>query len=154
MIIQLTSTAFAEGQTIPEKYTADGADLSPPLAWHGAPENTESFALICDDPDAPSGTWVHWVIYNLPVDQHHLPEGVPSHEGTLQHGAHQGKNSFGRLGYGGPSPPPGKPHRYIFKIHALSTKLNLSSGASRNALESAMKGHILAEGRLTGKYGR
>jgi len=149
--MQLTSTAFGEGATIPQKYTGDGADVSPPLTWSGAPEGTQSFALICDDPDAPRGTWVHWVLSNLPADQKDLPEGASS---TLPSGARQGKNDFGKTGYGGPAPPPGKPHRYFFKLYALKSALDLAAGATKQQLEKAMKDHILAQAQLMGKYGR
>ena len=153
MTLQLTSSAFGEGQTIPAKHTGDGQDTSPPLAWSNPPAGTTSFALICDDPDAPRGTWVHWVLFNLPGDLHELKEGVPA-EGTLGNGARQGKNDFGNLGYGGPAPPRGKPHRYFFKLYALDTKLDLPAGATKNQLLAAMKGHALAEGQLMGKYQR
>jgi len=146
--MQLTSTAFQEGTTIPKQYTGDGKDVSPPLHWSGAPAGTKSFALIADDPDAPRGTWVHWVVWNLPADQHELAEG------KLPAGVRQGKNDFGKTSYGGPSPPPGKPHRYFFKLYALDTTLDLADGASKQQLEQAMKGHILGSGELMGKYGR
>jgi Raf kinase inhibitor-like YbhB/YbcL family protein len=151
--MQLTSSAFLEGATIPKKHTADGADVSPPLSWQGAPQTTKSFALICDDPDAPRGTWVHWVLFNLPTDKYELSEDVPS-TGKVSSGALQGKNDFGKLGYGGPSPPKGKPHRYFFKIYALDTVLDLKEGATKAQLEKAMAGHTLAQGQLMGTYGR
>ena len=147
--MQLTSTAFAEGGTIPKEYSGDGADRSPPLRWSGAPAGTKSFALIADDPDAPRGTWVHWVLFNLPPETTELPEGV-----KLPSGAIQGKNDFGNIGYGGPAPPRGKPHRYYFKLYALDSMLNLPEGATKQQTEAATKGHILAEGQLMGKYGR
>jgi Raf kinase inhibitor-like YbhB/YbcL family protein len=153
MTIELSSTAFAEGATIPKKYTGDGQDVSPPLRWAEPPQATKSFALICDDPDAPVGTWVHWVLYNLPADRRELPEAVPA-EKTLAGGARQGKNDFKTLGYGGPAPPKGKPHRYYFKLYALDTALDLDAGASKSQVVAAMKGHVLAEGQLTGLYGR
>jgi Raf kinase inhibitor-like YbhB/YbcL family protein len=151
--IPLTSSAFREGESIPQKYTADGPDLSPPLQWGEPPAGTRSWALICEDPDAPRGLWVHWVLFNLPADTRRLDEGVPP-QGTLSTGARQGKNDFGKLGYGGPAPPPGKPHRYYFKLYALDTLLDLPAGATRAQLLQAMKGHILAEGQLMGRYGR
>jgi len=152
--MELTSTAFQEGDTISKQYTADGKDVSPPLRWSGAPGNTQSFALICDDPDAPrKEPWVHWVLFNLPAAAQELPEGVPPDE-TLPNGAKQGRNDFGKIGYGGPAPPPGKPHRYYFKLYALDTLLNLKEGATKQQLEQAMKGHVLASGRWIGKYGR
>jgi len=151
--MKVTSPAFQEGANIPKKVTGDEADVSPPLKWEGAPPGTQSFALICDDPDAPRGTWVHWVIFNLPADKTELPEGVPA-SGKLPDDVRQGKNGFGKLGYGGPSPPPGKPHRYFFKVYALDRSLDLKDGASKQDLETAMKDHILAQGQLMGKYGR
>jgi Raf kinase inhibitor-like YbhB/YbcL family protein len=152
--MEVTSTAFQENGTIPKQHTGDGKDISPPLRWSGAPGNTQSFALICDDPDAPrKDPWVHWVLFNLPADTHELAEGGPASE-TLTAGAKQGKNDFGKVGYGGPAPPPGKPHRYYFKLYALDTMLNLKEGSSKQQLEQAMKGHILASGQLMGKYGR
>jgi Raf kinase inhibitor-like YbhB/YbcL family protein len=150
--MQVTSNAFHEGGTIPQKYTADGKDVSPPLKWSGAPAGTKSFALICDDPDAPRGTWMHWLVYNLPADHTELAEAIPTHD-TLPNGAHQGKNSFNKIGYGGPSPPEGT-HRYFFKIYALDAQLNLPAGANKQQLEKAMEGHVLARGELMGKYGR
>jgi Raf kinase inhibitor-like YbhB/YbcL family protein len=153
MKIGLTSTAFQEGDSIPKKYTKDGQDVSPSLKWDNAPDGTRSFALICDDPDAPRGTWVHWVLFNLPADTRSLEEGVATSE-TLPNGARQGKNDFGDLGYGGPKPPPGKPHRYFFKLYALDTALDLQPGATKQQLEAKMKGHVIGEGQLMGKYGR
>ncbi len=153
--MQVTSSAFQEGETIPKKYTGDGSDLSPPLRWTGAPAGTKSLAIICDDPDAPAGTWVHWVLFNLPADTRELEEGVPTKE-TLPNGARQGKNSWGsnNIGYRGPSPPPGKPHRYFFKVYALDAMLDLAAGADKAQLEKAMKGHVLGQGQMMGKYGR
>jgi Raf kinase inhibitor-like YbhB/YbcL family protein len=151
--MQLTSSAFEEGATIPKEFTGDGQDTSPPLQWGGAPEGVKSFALICDDPDAPRGTWVHWVLWSLPADQHELPAGVPA-KPSRPGGARQGKNDFGNPGYGGPAPPRGKPHRYFFKLYALDTTLDLPEGATKQQLEQAMKGHILASGQLMGKYAR
>jgi Raf kinase inhibitor-like YbhB/YbcL family protein len=153
MALQIKSSAFEDGATIPKKYTCDGEDRSPALSWSGVPDGTKSFALICDDPDAPMGTWVHWVLWGLPPDTMSLPEGVPA-DTTLASGARQGLNSWPRVGYGGPCPPPGKPHRYYFKLYALDAELNLPSSANKAALEKAMKGHILAEAQVMGKYGR
>lgn len=152
MDIRLTSTAFAEGGIIPRKYTCDGADVSPPLAWDNVPDGTKSFALICDDPDAPMGTWVHWVLFNLPADVRSLPEAVPPDK-ELSNGARQGTNDFRKIGYGGPCPPRGT-HRYYFKLYALDTTLDLPAGSSKAQLLKAMEGHVLAEGQLMGKYGR
>ena len=142
MSIELTSTAFKQGMTIPKKYTGDGTDQSPPLHWSEPPSGTKSIALICADPDAPRGTWVHWVLFNVPTTE------------TLGNGTKQGKNDFGNIGYGGPAPPKGKPHRYFFKLYALDVTLDLPPGAIKAQLESAMKGHILAEGQLMGNYQR
>ncbi len=152
--MQVTSTAFQEDAAIPMQYTGDGKDLSPPLQWSGAPAGTKSFALICDDPDAPRlQPWVHWVLFNLPPDSKELEEGVPAKQ-VLASGAKQGGNDFGNLGYGGPAPPKGKPHRYYFKLYALDTMLELNEGATKQELEKAMKGHILAQGQLMGTYQR
>jgi hypothetical protein len=153
MNIQITSTAFAEGKPIPTKYTGDGNDVSPPLQWTNAPANTKSFALISDDPDAPVGTWVHWVLYDLPPATTTLAEDTPKSQ-FLPNGAKQGLNDFRRLGYGGPSPPPGKPHRYFFKLYALDTVLDLKPGVTKKDLLKAMEGHVLAEGQLMGTYQR
>jgi Raf kinase inhibitor-like YbhB/YbcL family protein len=153
MSIQITSAAFADGQPIPAKYTCDGNNVSPPLQWTNPPANTKSFALIADDPDAPAGTWVHWVLYDLPPDTIELPEGVAKTQ-AISNGAKQGLNSWPRLGYGGPCPPPGKPHRYSFKIYALDTMPGLKPGATKKDLLKAMEGHVLAEGQLMGTYQR
>lgn len=149
MAFELTSTAFQEGQTIPKQYTGDGRNTAPPLKWTEPPGGTRSFALICEDPDAPRGTFTHWIAFNLPVEQRELSEG-----GTLSGGASLGANDFGNVGYGGPAPPPGKPHRYFFKLYALDNALDLPAGAKREDLLAAMKGHILAEAQLMGTYGR
>ncbi|MDB5392095.1 MAG: phosphatidylethanolamine-binding protein [Planctomycetaceae bacterium] len=153
MTLDLTSSAFHDGEAIPVKYTEDGEDWSPPLIWTGTPDGTASLALICDDPDAPRGTWVHWVLFNLPAELQKLNEHVPV-DGLLDNGARQGKNDFEKLGYGGPAPPAGKPHRYFFKLHALDTKLNLPQGASKEDLLSAMQKHVLGEAHLMGTYQR
>jgi Raf kinase inhibitor-like YbhB/YbcL family protein len=153
MTIELTSTAFRDGATIPKQHTGDGKNTSPPLQWGQPPSQTKSFALICDDPDAPAGTWVHWVLFNLPADARELPEGLPAQE-KLANGALQGTNDFGKIGWGGPAPPRGKPHRYFFKLHALDVVLDLPAGATKAQLIAAMQGHILAEGKLMGLYGR
>jgi Raf kinase inhibitor-like YbhB/YbcL family protein len=150
--MQITSSAFNEGDMIPARYSCDGEDLSPALAWSGSPGNTESFALICDDPDAPVGTWVHWVLFNIPGSAEGLQEGI-SADKTLQDGSVHGKNSWGRLGYGGPCPPGGT-HRYFFKLYSLDKKLDLQPGASKGDVENAMKGHILGEAQIMGRYSR
>src|SRR5262245_58552752 len=151
--MQLTSSAFKDGDTVPVRHTADGPNVSPALEWTGAPVATKSFALLCDDPDAPRGTWVHWVLFNLPPDTTSLPEGVPA-EKTLSSGARQGTNDFRTIGYGGPAPPAGKPHRYFFKLRALDTLLDLKEGVTKKDLVAAMEGHILAEAQLMGTYKR
>ncbi len=153
MPFQIASTAFSNGGTIAKNYTCDGSDVSPSLSWKDAPAGAQSFALIADDPDAPAGTWVHWVAYNLPGNAKELPEGVKKEEQLLD-GTQQGRNDFRKIGYNGPCPPPGKPHRYFFKLYALNAKLTLKSGATKNDVEAAMKGHILAQAELMGKYGR
>jgi Raf kinase inhibitor-like YbhB/YbcL family protein len=154
MTIKVQSTAFAHEATIPTKYTCDGQDISPPLVWSGVPKKAEGLTLIADDPDAPRGTWVHWVLFNLPADVTKLVEDVPSRE-TLENGARQGMNDFKKIGYGGPCPPKGHgAHRYFFKIYALDTKLDLQSGATKDQLLRATDGHVLAGGQLMGKYSR
>jgi Raf kinase inhibitor-like YbhB/YbcL family protein len=153
MTLQLVSSAFQEGQLIPKRYTADGEDVSPPLTWSDPPKETKSFVLICDDPDAPRGTWVHWVLFNLPPQLRELKEAVPA-EGTLASGARQGNNDFGNLGYGGPAPPRGKPHRYFFKLYALDCMLDLKAGVSKEQVMTACKEHILADGQWMGNYQR
>jgi Raf kinase inhibitor-like YbhB/YbcL family protein len=152
MSFSIKTTAFSEGGTIPKKYTCDGSDLSPALTWADALPGTKSLALIADDPDAPVGTWTHWIAWNIPPEAE-LPEGVAKVE-SLSDGTRQGKNDFKKIGYGGPCPPPGKPHRYFFKLYALDAKLDIKPGAGRNELERAMKGHVLAQVDLMGKYGR
>lgn len=152
MPIILTSSAFTEGAMIPKKHSCDAEDVSPDLKWSGVPKEAKSLALICDDPDAPVGTWVHWVLFNIPAAVNALPAGVPP-DAALKNGARQGKNDFRKLGYGGPCPPGGT-HRYFFKVYALDTVLNLDSGSTKAQVVAAMKGHILAEGQLMGKYKR
>jgi Raf kinase inhibitor-like YbhB/YbcL family protein len=147
MTIKFTSSAFSEGETIPKKFTCDGDNVSPPLSWSDLPEGTMSLALIMDDQDAPAGTWVHWVLYNIPADQNGLIEGVRG-------AGIEGKNTSGKQSYGGPCPPRGPAHRYFFKIYALDTILDLEPGATKGDLERAMQGHSLAEGQLMGKHQR
>jgi Raf kinase inhibitor-like YbhB/YbcL family protein len=151
--MQLSSPAFEDGAAVPKKYTADGPNVSPPLRWGGVPEGAHSLALICDDPDAPRGTWVHWVLFDLPSDAMELPEGVPA-DAALASGAKQGTNDFGKFGYGGPAPPRGKPHRYFFKLYALDAALALPEGAAKPQVERAMQGHVLAEAQVVGTYAR
>jgi hypothetical protein len=153
MPLKLTSPAFSEGGTIPRKYTCNGKNISPELYWRDPPEGTKSFALICDDPDAPAGTWVHWVIYGIIEKSNNLSEGIPASESVLG-GVLQGVNSFGNIGYGGPCPPKGKPHRYFFKLYALDSKPGIKSGAGKEELLTAMKDIVLEESVLMGKYGR
>ena len=151
MALKLTTTAFQPGGTIPKKFTCDGPDASPPLAWTDPPAGTQSFALIMDDPDAPVGTWVHWVLYDLPASARELPEGVPK-DNELQNGARQGRNDFRKTGYGGPCPPAGPAHRYFFKLYALDTSFADLDAATKPALEKAMEGHILAKAELVGTF--
>jgi Raf kinase inhibitor-like YbhB/YbcL family protein len=153
MAVRVTSTAFTEGQTIPEKHTCDGQDISPPLSWTGVPQNARSLALICDDPDAPAGTWVHWVLYGLQSSAAGLEEGIPKNE-ALSNGASQGRNDFKRIGYGGPCPPRGAAHRYFFKLNALDREIPLEPGATKQELLAAMEGHVVAQGVLMGRYQR
>jgi Raf kinase inhibitor-like YbhB/YbcL family protein len=153
MSLELKSPDFTAGGNIPKQFTCDGADSSPALDWNAPPATTESFALIADDPDAPGGTWVHWVIFDLPAKLRGLPQNLPKNE-QLADGSRQGRNDFKKIGYGGPCPPPGKPHRYFFKLYALDAKLSLKAGAAKKEVEQAMRGHILAQGEYMGRYSR
>ncbi len=150
--MEIKSSAFKQGEFIPPKYTCDGADVSPPLEWNNAPAGTKSFALICDDPDAPRGSWVHWVIYNIPTGTSMLPENI-SKDKQPSTGGMQGTTDFKKIGYGGPCPPGGT-HRYFFKLYALDCAINLSPGATKQQLLDSIKGHVLAESQLMGKYSR
>jgi Raf kinase inhibitor-like YbhB/YbcL family protein len=152
MSLTITSAAFTEGAMIPRRYTCDAQDISPDLKWSGAPAATRSFAMICDDPDAPVGTWVHWVLFNIPAGVSELPAGVAP-DAVLQNGARHGMNDFRNLGYGGPCPPRGT-HRYFFRLYALDTMLTLESASTKAQVAAAMKGHVLAEGQLMGTYTR
>ncbi|UCD51503.1 MAG: YbhB/YbcL family Raf kinase inhibitor-like protein [Phycisphaerales bacterium] len=152
MTISVASSAFEEGGMIPAKYTCDGQDVSPPLKWEGIPEGTKCIALVADDPDAPMGTWVHWVMWNIPPDVTELPENVPP-DAQLSDGSRQGVTDFRRPGYGGPCPPSGT-HRYYFKVYALDTMLDLPTGARKGDLLKAAEGHVLVEGQLMGRYSR
>jgi hypothetical protein len=157
MALTLTSSAFTANNAIPKEFTCDGVDDSPPLAWEGAPQGTKSFAMIMDDPDAPPGTWIHWILFNIPGDSHSLNRGVEKKESLgngARHGMVWGVNDFSRVGYHGPCPPPGKPHRYFFKLYALDAVLDLSAKATKAQVEKAMKGHVLGETSLVGLYGR
>jgi Raf kinase inhibitor-like YbhB/YbcL family protein len=150
--MDIKSRSFLEGGMIPARYTCDGENVSPPLEWSGAPAEVKSFALVSDDPDAPAGTWVHWVVYNMPADAAKLDEDIkPSSE--FQSGMRQGSNDFQRIGYGGPCPPSGT-HRYFFKLYAVDRMLDLKPGATKNQVLQAMQGHILAQAQLVGKYRR
>lgn len=149
----VSSTAFGAGKRIPQKYTGDGADLSPPLSWSAPPAGTKSFALSCEDPDAPRGTWWHWIIVNIPPGARSLAENIAKTE-KLKDGSRQGKNDFGKTGYNGPSPPPGATHHYHFKLVALDKMLDVSQGFGKREYAQAIKGHVLGEGELTGTYSR
>lgn len=149
--LQLTSPAFTDGQPLPKEFTCDGDDISPALQWDNLPTGTTSLALIMDDPDAPGGTWVHWVMYDMPGESTGLAQGVLA--GNVPGGGTQGSNSWNRNDYGGPCPPTGS-HRYFFKLYALDGPLNLGPGADKDTLLEAMEGHILAQGRLMGTYER
>ena len=153
MALTLRSSAIEAGSRIPRTYTCDGRDISPPLRWDNVPRGAKSLALICDDPDAPMGTWVHWVIYNIPADSDRLPEALPSSE-RLESGALQGENDFGKIGYGGPCPPRGKAHRYFFHLYALDGMLPAAAGLTKKALLKEMQGHILETAEFYGLYGR
>jgi Raf kinase inhibitor-like YbhB/YbcL family protein len=150
--IRLISTAFNDGEMIPGKYTCDGANVSPPLSWSGVPANAKALALICDDPDAPGKTWVHWVVYDLPAGTGSLPENV-SNEANIATGGKQGTSDFRKVGYDGPCPPSGA-HRYYFKIYALDGPTPLNPGATKDQLLKAIEGHVVAQGQLLGKYQR
>ncbi len=152
--MELHTTAFAPSEFIPAGNSCEGADSSPDLSWSGAPDETKSFALIVDDPDAPGGTYVHWVLFNIPAAWTSLPAGFPAAERTAD-GVVQGINDFGNTGYGGPCPPVGHGvHRYFFKFYALDTILDLGAGATKADLETAMDGHVLADARIMGRYER
>ena len=153
MSFELKSSAFENNGFIPRQFTGQGVDISPALQWQDAPGQTKSFALINDDPDAPGMTWVHWVIFNIPADKTTLSEAVPT-KAELSDRTKQGINDFGQIGYGGPMPPPGKAHRYFFKLYALDCMLDLKSGITKSELLKAMQGHILAQAELVGQYRR
>jgi Raf kinase inhibitor-like YbhB/YbcL family protein len=153
VVLTVSSTAFQDGGSIPDRHTCQGQDVSPPLAWGEPPAGTESIALVMDDLDAPLGVFTHWVIFNIPPDSRELSEAVPA-QPQLPGGALQGENSFGRIGYGGPCPPSGNPHRYQFTVYALDTAPGVKAGASKSQLLDAIAGRILARGKLTGTYQR
>jgi Raf kinase inhibitor-like YbhB/YbcL family protein len=151
--IVVTSPAFRSGEDVPAQNTCGGANTSPALAWKPIPKSAKSITVTCDDPDAPSGDWVHWVLYNLPPSVAGLPGAMPT-TANLNDGAVQGTNDFHTIGYSGPCPPPGAPHHYHFRVDALNVRLSLPPGATKAALDAAMQGHILAQGELVGLYGR
>ncbi|MEA1963775.1 MAG: YbhB/YbcL family Raf kinase inhibitor-like protein [Candidatus Aerophobetes bacterium] len=152
---EIKSSAFKEGEVIPRRFTADGENISPPLSWSSSPEGTKALALIVEDPDAPVGVFTHWIIYNVPPNVTELPAGIPKEE-ELESvgGARQGRNDFGDIGYGGPSPPPGPAHRYIFKLYALKEKLEFASGVGRKKFLKGIKKKEIEFTQLKGKYGR
>ncbi len=151
--LSVTTDAFAPGGKIPPEYTCSGKNESPALAWSGLPEGTRSIAVICNDPDASSGTFIHWILYNIPAGAAGLKRGIAP-KPVLENGSHHGMNSYGKLEYSGPCPPHGTQHRYLFKVYALDIPLALRSPASAKVVENAMKGHILAEGEVMGMFGR
>lgn len=153
MKLTVTSTAFSQNDRIPAKYTCAGEDVSPPLSWTPGPSNTVSYALIMDDPDAPGGTFTHWVIFNIPADVKRLDENVQKSP-MLENGVVQARTSFGKAGYGGPCPPPGRPHHYRFHLYGLDKVLDLGPGASKQDVLNAMKGHITSDGELVGLFGK
>ena len=153
MAFAIASTSFPNGGDIPKKFTCDGADVSPELSWTEPPAGAQSLALIADDPDAPVGTWTHWVLFDVPPATTSLPEGVSKID-ELPGGERQGRNDFRKIGYNGPCPPPGKAHRYFFKLYALGSKLNLKPGATKQEVEQAMQGHILGKAEWVGRYKR
>ncbi len=151
-VMTITSAAFENGRSIPAEYSCKGSDISPPLEWSGFPDNTASFVLICDDPDAPIGTWVHWVYFNIPMEVRGLPEAVPG-EAEPETGGVQGRNSWRKNAYGGPCPPGGT-HRYFFRLYDLDTMLDLGPKAKKAKVVKAMEGHVLAEAELMGTFSR
>jgi len=153
MGFEIFTTAFPREQSIPEKFTCKGPDVSPALRWTGAPSGTQSYALVMDDPDAPAGVWVHWVVWNIPPSVTEFMENVPK-DAELKDGTRQGKNSFGKTGYNGPCPPPGQTHRYYFRVYALNAMLDLKPGATAAALELAVKKHLLDRTEIMGKFSR
>lgn len=153
MSLAIQTDAFPNGGEIPRQYTCSGSDISPGLQWSGIPQNTKALALIVDDPDAPGGTWTHWVVWDIPAQAGHLPEAIPTDE-TLPSGARQGRNDFGRTGYGGPCPPSGKAHRYFFRLYALDQVLQLRAGSERPDLEDAMRHHVISQAEWMGTFKR
>ena len=153
MSLTISSPSFTNGGNIAQKFTCDGADVSPQLSWNEPPAGTKTFVLLVDDPDAPVGNWNHWTMWNVPAATRSLREGLRK-DAELPDGSRQGQNDFRRTGYNGPCPPSGRPHRYYFKLYALDTKLDLKPGATKKDVEAAMKGHILAQAEWMGRYGR
>jgi Raf kinase inhibitor-like YbhB/YbcL family protein len=153
MTFMVSSPAFDDGGFIPTKFTCDGSNVSPPINWHDTPEGTRSIVLICDDLDASSGVWDHWILFNIDPLKGGLPEAVPKIR-TLPQGESHGTNSWGRTEYGGPCPPPGKPHRYLFKLYALNKKVSILPGSRKSEVLESIKGHVLAKAELMGLYGR
>jgi hypothetical protein len=153
MALTLTSPTFESGDPIPAQYTCEGENVSPPLSWRYGPEGTESLALVCEDPDAPGGTFIHWVLYDIPADMDGLPEDVPP-DTRLSWGGAQGRNDFGNVGYGGPCPPTGETHRYYFRLYALDESLDLPPGATRHQLVSRIQDHVLEQAELIGRFSR
>jgi hypothetical protein len=153
MNLELTSTVFEAGASIPDKYTCEGEDVSPPLSWLGMPEGTQSLALICDDPDSTNGPWSHWVLYDIPPDQFGVEENVPA-DPQLEWGGVQGRNDFGNVGYGGPCPGRGAPHHYYFRLYALDEELDLPPGATRQQVLDRIQDHVLEQTELMGTYQR
>lgn len=153
MTLRVSSPQWKHGETIPKKYTGDGPDVSPPLHFEEVPAGTRSFALVCDDPDAPVGTWVHWAIYDIPGVAKGLAEGIAKAP-SLPDGSRQGKNSWNKIGYGGPSPPPGKPHRYFFRLYALREPLNATPGLTAKDVEAAARAKAIEMAEFVGTYGR
>ena len=151
--LKVASSSFTAGKSLPIEFTCEGGDYSPALSWSGVPAGAKTISLICEDPDAPGGTWTHWVLFNLPAATTSLAEKTPT-SATLPGGARQGTNDFHRIGYSGPCPPPGKTHHYIFKVYALDFELDLKSGANRQELLHAISGHVIAQGQIIGTYER
>lgn len=151
--MRLQAAAFTPGGFIPARFTCAGKDVSPSLTWSDAPDRTQAFALIVEDPDAPAGTWTHWLVYDLPSTAHALSEGLPK-TAEISGGGRQGMNDFGKIGYGGPCPPPGKPHHYFFRLYALNAPLHLNAGASKEQVHEALKSHVEAETELMGRFKR
>ena len=152
-MLTVSSAAFAGDGTIPVRHSGLGEDASPPLAWSRPPGRTKALVVLCEDPDAKAGTWLHWLIYDIPASENGLPQGIPRTEAAAG-GARQGRNSFGRLGWNGPCPPAGEEHRYVFRLFAVSKLLGLQPGAGREEALEAMKGWILARAELTGRFRR